>query len=62
MPWTDKKFRGLGIAQGIRGCAQARPRPFLHALCSEGRFNFYKKSGFESAYSKQICLLPRPKA
>ena len=59
---TIKKFRGLCIAHGIRGCAQARPRPFLHALRSEGRFNFYTKSGFKPAYSKHICLLPRPKA
>ncbi|MGI0006127.1 MAG: hypothetical protein ACREAI_06895, partial [Nitrososphaera sp.] len=35
---TIKKFRGLGIAQGILGYAQARPRLFLQTLDSEGRF------------------------
>ena len=59
---TIRKFRGMGIAQGILAHAQAKTGLFLQTLGSEGFLDLYIKSGFELAYSKKICLLPRPGA
>lgn len=59
---TIRKFRGTGVAQGILSHAQTRAGLFLQTLESEGFIDLYAKSGFEIAYSKKICHLPRPTA